>query len=91
MAKKGKARNGWKSTGAASQPITEENVSSPAPNATSHPNSNAKGLEDGAAWKCPAGIKVEKRKIEEGNFRCKKLKLLAKQHQDLVKRFAKAS
>ena len=91
MAKKGKARNGQNSTGTALQPITEDNVSSPAPNATSHPNSNAKGQEDSAAWKHLAGIKAEKRKIEEGNFCCKKFKLLEKQHQDLVKRIAKAS
>jgi hypothetical protein len=39
----------------------------------------------------PAGIKAEKRKIEEGNFFHKKLKLLEKKHQDLVKHISKAS
>jgi hypothetical protein len=62
MAKKGKARNGRKSTGTALQPITEDNISSPAPNATSHPNSNAEGQEDGAAWKHLAGIKLSGKK-----------------------------
>jgi hypothetical protein len=89
LANKGKAKNGRRIS-LASNTLAVSSSPSPAPaNCSEDPNESVTVGCD-VNWKRPAGAKAKKRKIDESDFRQKKLKLLEKSNNDTALRIAEA-
>jgi hypothetical protein len=64
--------------------------SSPAPASFSKNQTKSETVGHNPNWKRPPGAKAEKRKVEESNFRQKKLKLLEKSNKESTLQIAEA-
>ena len=87
MSSKGKAKNGLKSGPRPS--INETPSNSPFPQSTSQAETS-EAVNNCVIWKRPPGIKGEKRKLEDSEFKRKKLKLLEKANSKSSLRIAEA-
>ena len=89
MSSKGKAKNDRKSSTAANDASSNQ---TPAMNTPSNAdnNSNEPTRNGVTNWKRPVGVKGEKRKIEDSEFRRKKLKLLEKANNEAALCIAEA-
>ncbi|PLW45676.1 hypothetical protein PCASD_07043 [Puccinia coronata f. sp. avenae] len=89
MAKKGKAKNGRRDS-LAPNILLVSSSPSPAPATLSENQTESETVGRNTNWKRPPGIKAEKRKIKESDFRQKKLKLLEKSNNESTARIAEA-